>query len=291
VAAQAKGLSPRVDYADRPFAERDQAECIATITLKDGAQPDALVEQIPHRTTNRRPYQAKALASADRDALSGEAQARDTAVHWLTDRSAIAHAARCVQQSDRIRFEQQAFHEELQRSLRLDAGNEPPEEGMSLKALEIPGLMKPVLQSLRPWRRMRQANRAGASWLFSQMAAGAVKRSGALAMLTTRDASDAGYLEAGRAMQRFWLKATELGLAVQPLGSLPLFLLKQAIEPAAFTEPHRQTLNELEPTVRSLFGLTAGETPVMLLRLGQAAPPSGQNGRFPLAHILLEEAL
>jgi hypothetical protein len=139
---------------------------------------------------------------------------------------------------------------------------------------------------------MRLANRLGMSWAFANSAKKPIVRSGAIGLLVTSDPSDPGYLEAGRMFQRVWLKATQTGLSFQPLGALPLFLTKLAVEgPDVFQTSHAAALESIVTPFHDLFSNKDRSAPVMLFRIGYApAPPTARSIRYPLDQILIHES-
>ena len=207
---------------------------------------------------------------------------RDNAVCWLTDSADLQALSKLVAISDRIRFEHQPFHEEFHKVLRYgDDEARRTGDGLELKSLEIPAIAGPLMRWLRPWKRMRLANRFGMSRMFARYSVKQIRRSAAVGLLTTTDRSDRGYLQAGRSFERIWLAATAEDLAFQPLGGLPLFLTKLQVEGVgSFLPEHAARLQERVEPFDELFPGAKGETLVMLFRIGQAKPPSARSYRF-----------
>lgn len=286
LAASARRLVARVRYHDRPFAKLAGEEHVATIELQPGGAVDPLHEQIERRCTSRQPYQRRAIAPERLEKVAAAAGAA-VAVAWLSEREQIKQAAGLIREADRIRFEHQPFHEELHAVLRYSQQQaEQAGDGMSLKALEIPAAMGPVLRFLRPWRRARAMNRIGLSRVFAGMAGQQIISSGAIGLLTTDDATDAGYMEAGRSLQRVWLAATAEGLSMQPLGSVPLFLTRLRDDRASFQPRHAERLDAVDEAFGALFEGLKERSPVMLFRIGEGRPPSARSPRYPAEAIM-----
>ena len=83
----------------------------------------------------------------------------------------------------------------------------------------------------------------------------------ALGLLGTHDSSFAGHVEAGRNLQRVWLRAAALGLVTHPL--------------SAAVDDHGT-----RPRVLQIFGVPAGEIHVNLFRLGKS-PKTARSARLP----------
>src|SRR5262249_44388384 len=98
---------------------------------------------------------------------------------------------------------------------------------------------------------------------------------GTVGLLTTSGTTRQGYLKAGRAFQRVWLAATKLGLALHPLGSLPIFLERLRRQGGqGLAEHHKRSLARVSQRFFRLFPGAEGRGLVILFRLGQASPCS-----------------
>ena len=127
--------------------------------------------------------------------------------------------------SDLIRFQYEPFHNELFRQLRFTVKEaEQTRDGLDVRTLELPPGAGWLLRKLQPWKRMRKIHQLGLGRFLTMPSALAVKRSGAIGLLSVNKAKAEPFLHGGMALERLWLTATAFNLAVQPLGSLPIFL-------------------------------------------------------------------
>lgn len=283
------GYRPQVAYHSKPFPLVGSHERIATITLRPGGAADPLVSYLAERVTNRKLYRKEPLPKDVIQRLSSAVNSECCEIAWLTDRNDIKTIAGLVRAADYLRFTLKSFHEELHAVLRLTEDEaKVTADGLGLKALEIPRAMAPVLRFLRPWSRMRWANRLGMGKMLARMASQQVIASGALGLLVTK-AGDRGYLDAGRSLQRLWLKATQENLAMQPLGSIPLFLTKFADEPDAFAPWQKASLRKIEESTARCFPILKQAAPAMLVRIGVAPPPSARSYRYPPQRLVLRD--
>lgn len=287
--ASSYSLTGTVRYESRPFEIRDGFERIAMVQLTGGGATDPLQAFISERTTNRRPYERQDLNGMHRATAERALAGSMSELFWLEEPAQIRELGRLVAICDRVRFEHQPFHDELHRVLRFgDAEAKACGDGLELKTLEMPSIAGPFIRWLRPWRRMRFMNRIGLSRLFAGMSRSQVNASGALGLLVARDRSDVAYLESGRSLQRIWLAMTGAGLAMQPLGSIPLFLTKLQLQGnSAFLARHAERLSHVVPSFYSLFPDATGKPLVMLFRVGRAQPPSARALRLPIEQIRL----
>ncbi len=280
------GLHCDVEYAAQPFAREGAHEPVATLWLASSGKPDRLSRYIDSRTTNRRRYRTTPLTEPEQGALSHAINAPHCHVDWLTTRSDLRSLARLVTTADRIRFEYQLFHDELHRMLRFGRSDLPAVDGLEAASLEIPRAAWPILKWLRPWRRMDFLNRIGASRVFAATSTLQILCSGAVGLLWTERRDAIGALEAGRALQRLWLAATEQQLAFQPVGALPLFLRRLEISgESGFLPHHAKRLVAARNELLRLYPKSRAGRSVILFRIGHCGPPSARSGRFPIDSI------
>jgi hypothetical protein len=101
------------------------------------------------------------------------------------------------------------------------------------------------------------------------------------------------YFDGGRALQRIWLCATKLGLAVQPMTALLyLFVRLEEGNGEGLEERERRELTALRARFRDKFPVspTAGTQEVMMFRVAKAGAPSARSLRRPVSDILDIEA-
>jgi len=207
------------------------------------------------------------------EAAGGFPQVR---LDWVDDRRRIRSFARVIAASDRFRFEYEPFHQEIYRQLRFSAEEaERTRDGLDLRTLELPPGTGLVLRLLRSWPRMRLLNRLRLNRLLTAPSALSVWKSGALGVVSLPDPSNSNFLEGGRAFQRIWLAAQAEGLAMQPLGSLPVFLghLEQ-LRGERLTAAHQGLSRRLGERFRRLVPAAMDRTLLMVFRLGHASPPN-----------------
>ena len=95
---------------------------------------------------------------------------------------------------------------------------------------------------------------------------------------------------AGRAVQRFWLTATSLGLQVQP-SYTPLVFARYARGQRRFTEVARAeaTARDVAQRLDRLLGREAARRTVFMGRIGPARPVKGRSLRLPLDRLIVAD--
>jgi hypothetical protein len=172
-----------------------------------------------------------------------------------------------VWRAESERFGVEGLHHDLFAAIRFDLGwNESAEEGLPLGALGIERPMRAAFVALRHWPFMRVLNFMGANFSIGF-------RSGCLpcllaphhGVLTADAALDKGRaLASGRALQRLWLYAESLGLALQPLAAAALLSIDgyEGVSPG------------VSKLLRGEWRKLTNETPLMVFRMGRAQRPT-----------------
>lgn len=253
VAARAWGLRPTVTYR----APDDASDVVAEVAWTAGETPRdrALFHAIVDRRTNRGEYDERGLFRENRATLSVQVPA-DFRIYWIDDREQI----RAIGQLTRDAVHEQVMDRRAQAErfawMRFDDQARERGDGLSVEALDLGGPAK--------WFAGRYYNPR--SWLLGQgagslgkQARSGVRSAGALALLTAPVRREEAWLLGGQVYERLALKATQLGIAHQPINA--------PIEQAGFRSE-----------LLRRFG-ASGEDPLMFVRLGHADRPPGVERR------------
>lgn len=246
IAARAWGLQPTTSYFPRPGSR-----LIAEVTWRAGGtrRDRAMFGSIPARRTNRRDFDGRGLFPQNRAQLLAQAPAGR--LHWLDDGPAMSDLADLVHDATWDQVENRRMEAEQFAWLRFGDAAQRRGDGVPVGALE--------LSTLARWMARRYLDpgswflRFGADGLAKQ-ARNAIRSAGAVALLTASESTDQARVMAGQAFERVVLKATQLGIAHQPMNA-PIRI-----------ERYRGELARM-------FGAGTGEDPLLLLRFGHARPP------------------
>lgn len=257
----------------------DSAGLIAEMNFQpDPAAPgDELAAAIPARHTNRRMYHGPGLSDDETALLSDAAgSVEDVRLIWLHG-DARRRALGLIWRAESERFLRERLHEDLFSSIRFDLSwHETADQALPPGALEIEAPMRPLFKALRHWALMQPLTWVGVHRLIG-LRAGWLPcwQAPALGLLATSLPIEQGAIAVGAALERLWLRATLLDLALQPMAASAVLPLRSAADQGASDEV-RSALTAGWQTI------APGVTPLMVFRMGRAARPAVTSGRRPL---------
>ncbi|GAA4471055.1 Rv1355c family protein [Rhodococcus olei] len=282
VAAAAHGrLGPVKLFGEGTFLDDAASTLVATMSF--GAESDpSLARRYPavlRRGTNRR---AGVPARIDRDtrrALTDAARSEGARLSLLTDRSAVAAVADLLAAAERIRFLEPILHREMIGELRWP-GTDSLETGIDVRSLELDDADLATLRVLGRPDAMAMLAQWGLGRALGTLTRDRVRSSSAVAAVTVDGAGPPDFVRGGSAVESVWVAAEEHGLAVQPVS--PVFLYgRDAAELTELAPDHDRELAAGRRGLTDLFGLTAGESFALVLRLSHARPASVRSRRRP----------
>ncbi|MGD0852804.1 MAG: Rv1355c family protein [Acidimicrobiales bacterium] len=269
------------------FPEGRTSHHVASIRL--GNSDDVAITPLrPHlhsRSSNRRIGQPTSIDDETMSSLMRGVEREGAQLHVMTERELLKTGAELLAASDRLRFLLPTVHQELMSEIRWP-GRDALDEGLDVRTLELdPGgyaaldilSRSDVMDHLSDWR-------AGSALGLRMQAS--VVTSSALAMITVPRADPTWYVRGGSAMERFWLSAEMHGLAVQPASPVFLYAVDETDMRVLAGERYLDEMHALSERFDQFWGLSDGETAVMVFRIFQAPPPSVHSVRLPLNHVL-----
>ena len=254
VAARAWGQQPSVRYLPWGTTPRPGSSLVAAAVSWQPAERSRdrlLYSALLERRSNPRPFDGRAIAIQSRTQLLSQV-GEEVRVHWLEDHDDVRAVGDIVHDAvEEVMADKRAQSERTTWLRGSDGDIRDHGDGITAERLGLGGPARWFAgRSLRPESHFY-------GWGSSSLAKDTrdlVRSSGALALLTLPQRSDAGWLVGGQAYERFALRAATLGVAQHPLAA-----------PVA-SERHRLILAQRFHA--------EGEEPLLLVRLGHAKPPS-----------------
>ena len=238
IAATQHGLRAQIER--RAGLPETQPTFDVRLVADEHIASDPLLPFITERSVQRRPLSTTALTPAQKQALEA-AVANDYEVVWLEDFSARLEAARLMFANAHIRLtipEAYAVHRAIIDWNTRFSEDKVPDQAVGLDPMTLK-LMHWVMKS---WGRVVFFNRFLAGTLLPRIQLDLIPGLAcaahfALAAKAAPDGLD-DHVAAGRALQRFWLTATGLGLKLQP-EMTPLIFGRYTREGRTFTRVTR----------------------------------------------------
>ena len=272
----------------------DTADNRPTFDLRFAAdarvQPDPLAAQIQVRSVQRRPMRLRRLTPAEKQALEA-AVGPSHRVIWLEGTATKWRAARLMFDNAKLRLtmpEAYQVHREI-----IDWGVRFSEDRVPDQALGVDPLTARLMRWIMvDWQRVAFFNRFLAGTLAPRiqmdflpgvLCAGHFVITGQQPALSIDD-----YVSAGRAMQRFWLTLTGLGLVMQP-ELTPLIFGRYVREGRVFSKTvgmQEQAL-ALSRRLDALVGVRVSELAVFMGRCGAGPAAAARSTRRRLDDLMV----
>ena len=149
--------------------------------------------------------------------------------------------------------------------------------------MEFPVPLQFLLKHVfRHWAVVRMLNVIGLSKAIPASSADLYKTSSAFGAIIISGTDDASFFTDGRALQRFWLTATKLGVSFQPVTAIPYLAQRIEAKEADQISPEHQTLiMKANAVISEEFALSNTETIAMLFRIGYGDTPTATSAKLP----------
>jgi hypothetical protein len=248
VAARAYGLRPSVTYFPRGRTDPVVAE--VSWTSGDTPRDVSLFQAIPARRTNRRGFDGRGIFRENRAMLAAQVP-EGYRLHWMDSEDEIRDLADVARAAAEARARDRKSAAEQLAWMRFgDDEAERRGDGITVDALEHGGFAH--------WFAGRYFDPKSRFHRFGIEASGRrthswIRSSGGVGLLAAEKSGESVWLLGGQAYQRIALKATQLGIAHQPVND--------AIDLADYRDD-----------VLGRFSAT-GTEPLMLVRFGHAKRP------------------
>jgi len=250
---------------------------------------DPLADAILRRSVQRRPLSRRPLTAEEKAALQA-ALPDGHQVLWLEGRQRTT-AARLMFRNAKLRLTMPEAHEVHRSIIEWNArysADRIPDQALGVDAMTAK-LMRWIMHD---WRRVEFFN----TWLAGTVAPrlqmdllpGLACAAHFVLTAPRPPQRTDDYIAAGRAMQRFWLTATALGLQLQP-ELTPLIFSRYVREGRVFSGAPgmQQRAADLSLQGAALVGRQAWETAVFMGRIGAGEAARARSLRRPLRELLL----
>ena len=283
----ASGHSLLADIAYRAESDEERPAFDVRFTHDPDLHPDPLIDHIPNRSVQRRPYSTKPLTAAEKNELAASLGARHH-VLWVEGLKGKLSVAGILSKSGKLRLTIPEAYQVHRRIIQW--GARYSEDRVPDRALGLDGatllLMRWVMGS---WARVEFFNTFLGGTILPRIELDILPALGCAAhfaiVYDSKPQSVADYVLAGRALQRFWLTATKLGLQLQPEMSPLIFraYAKSGIPVSARKGAPGEAAKVAEALDLALSG--SADHTVFMGRIGTGKPADARSQRLNLERL------
>jgi sulfur-carrier protein adenylyltransferase/sulfurtransferase len=291
IAASGEGM--RTEFNRQADAPESNPVIEVRLIPDPTVSPSPLLPFIETRTTQRRPMSTAPLTAEQRRKLERSVDPGFRVV-WIEGASARWRMAKLLYKNAGIRLTIPEAYEVHRRIIEWDARysvDRIPDQAVGLDPLALK-LMRWAMQS---WERVRFLNRYLAGTLLPRLQLDLIPglRCGAHFAIVASGPMNSieDFLDGGRAVQRFWLTATGLGLQIQP-EMTPLIFARYVRVSRKFTSVPKanRAVSSLAAELDQLFGPSVAANGVFVGRVGEGKPPTARSLRRDLGELVLPRA-
>ncbi len=286
IAAGDSGYECAVSY----FPDNGRPDTVASIRLERSEKvSDPLFSFIEKRRVNRRFYERRGLEAGVRDVLISESMCEDgIRLSVVEERASLKDIASMVGAGDQLLFGNKLLLSGLVPWIRWSRQEALlRRDGMSLDSLEINFLQKRLFRAIKSWPLISFLNIFGFSRIAALQSVKLIKSSSGVFLVASNGRAPLDYVKGGRVMQRAWLRASSLGLSVQPMTGITfLCSILQLDNGRGLSEKEANIARKILGSLKKTFSLKEEDGLVILCRIGYAAPPSDKSLRRPVEEVL-----
>lgn len=286
IAATAEALSAEFKIINEA---PDSPPTIAVTLLNTPREsPHPLLPFITERVTQRRPLNSQALTEQQKQVL--EASVGEKFKIFWAEKDKKWDMARLLFRSSEIHLSIPEGYEVHKRIIDWDKQFSPdkiPDQAVGLDPIAI----KSMKWAIKSWKRVDFLNKYCAGTLLPRIQLsflpGLKCAAHFLIVAENKFASTEDYLEGGRALQRFWLTATSLGLLLQPEMACLIFS-RFALMSKNFTQDKKALTIAagLPAELKQIFGDQNENQRVFMGRLGTGKKPQSRSIRLAVKNLL-----
>lgn len=284
IAASEQGL--RAEFTRRSEASITDPMIDVSLVEDSSVTRDILVDFIKERVTQRRPFSTKPLTDEQKSVLA-QSVGHDYRVTWIEGASPRWEMAKLLSRSAKIRLTIPEAYEVHRRIIEWNSRfseDKIPDQSVGLDKLGL----KLMRWAMRSWERVNFLNTfLAGTWiprLQLDLAPGYF--CGAHFVISAQSELNGidDYISGGRALQRFWLTATQCQLQFQP-EMTPLIFTSYVRSKRKFTERTAASIaaEKVAENLGDLVGQQSIDSGLFMGRLGTGSPPLSRSLRLPLA--------
>ncbi|TFV97103.1 Rv1355c family protein [Algoriphagus kandeliae] len=248
-----------------------------------------LFDGVGIRCTNRKNPKRKPLNEDQLDSILSLVDSKEMSLDFLTDEKDLEKLSEILGGMDRMRlFHEQGLQDFIQEVRWNDKEARETKDGIDLATLELSGAERAAMGLLKDPRTVKFFRKFLMGYGLTKISHSTLMASSAIFLLQSKKYTPESILEAGKILQRIWIKANMMGIAFQPVtASLFIFQRVKREKDHGFEEPETQLIAEHYQALKKLYGVKDGMEEIFMFRLNFAGEPSMRSYRRDVSETLI----
>ena len=289
IAIAASSYAHKVTFTLDPDAPENKPTISVALSKDSSLNTDPLFSYLPIRSVQRRPFKTNPLTTEQKNALE-QSVGNFYKVNWIEKLQKRIQVACLMFDNGKLRLilpEAFATHSTIIEWNAQYSKDKIPDMAVGLDPVALK-LMKWAMGS---WKRVKFLNTYLAGTLLPRIELDLVPGICCAAhfVLVAEQAPETmqDYLDAGRAIQRFWLTATQLGLQIQP-EMTPLIFSGYIKQDLKFTQEQSvlEFAQKLAKRFRNILGETTTDHAVFIGRIGNGKATTARSLRLSVSELV-----
>lgn len=288
IGAALENLSIAAEHEGYETYFEPSSQSLGLVTLKEGGTQNPLYHYITRRCTNRGYFDSTSLASKLVEELENDAITFNSKLVHIADPKSLRRLARVLGILEGLRLSSIEYTKEMRNTLRFSAKELKQNDGIPADSLALDPIAYTALRLASHPVGLKFLQSAVTKIGIAQHIERTIKHSGGLMILTVYDLSTQTILQAGRALERIWLKCTQAGVGVHPLGVFPVFSYLTSHPKSLLNEAASSKVKKYCNEVSAIAKQADNLVPALLFRIGYCTPPTARAWRrLPTANMII----
>jgi nitroreductase len=293
--AHAKSYEVRIDY----FPLANNTTLIAAFhfyknsnsekSVQNTHAYDHLAGRIPLRVTNRNLGERKKIPPQDLQKLLELFDYQNNLQARIFQKPNELNALKKIITSvDRLFYTDKSGNAHLSKELRWnDEEASATRDGLDINTIDLTATEKVGYTVSQHWEVTQYIQKWKLGGAFGKVSGKAIDAASGICVICLKNTKAETCLEGGRFIERFWLSANALGIAIQPM-SISTFLFARCRDPKDALLPNiTNELLQLSVEFNKIGGWNEKLTPYFILRMGYAPDPEIKSYRRFLNEVML----
>lgn len=240
-----------------------------------------LVEGIALRATNRKNTDRVLLSDQQMESILAFAKADGFSLDQLTEMSELENLAKVVGGMDRMRLFHEQGLEDFIHELRWDDKEAlATKDGIDIATLELTGTERAAMGLLKDPRTVRFFRKFLMGYGLAKISKNTITSSSAMFLLSRKDYTARGFIEAGKVLQRIWIWANMNGLSFQPV-TASLFIFHKVLKEKdhGFSSQEEKEIRDLKDRFNLIFKKEQEQEEIFMFRINIAGDPTMRSYR------------